>query len=97
MLEVIKEALRQHDEEVAEQEHHRHETRGWLKEQGVAAGGAPSKSQYFSAELEEAYSAAMLAMVRRPEWYKAHGRDGPPHSVEHSSLAERLASMKVIR
>ncbi|EIE27045.1 hypothetical protein COCSUDRAFT_55073 [Coccomyxa subellipsoidea C-169] len=75
----------------------RPETRGWLKEQGGAAGGAPSKSQYFTAELEEAYSAAMLAMVRRPEWYEAHGRDAPPHSVEHSSLAERLASMNVIR
>ncbi|EIE27047.1 hypothetical protein COCSUDRAFT_52061 [Coccomyxa subellipsoidea C-169] len=75
----------------------RPETRGWLKEQGGAAGGAPSKSQYFTAELEEAYSAAVLAMVRRPEWYEAHGRDAPPHSVEHSSLAERLASMKVIR
>ena len=52
--------------------------------------GAGPSGQVFSDDIEDAYHAALVKLYTSPEGYEAIGLPGPPHTIRHATLGERL-------
>ena len=46
--------------------------------------------------VENSYHVALVKLLRQPAFYKQLGFCGPPHTIAHSSLQDRLDSMRVV-
>ena len=45
---------------------------------------------------ESAYHQSLCDVLRQPHMYRALGLSGPPDRIEHSTLEDRISSMKVL-
>jgi len=55
-----------------------------------------ASGQVFSSEIEDAYHASLVKLFSSPEGYESIGLPGPPHTIRHNTLGERLETMRIL-
>lgn len=64
--------------------------------EGQQAEGAVDADQMMQA-AENAYHLDLLDLLKQPRMYRALGLSGPPHTIAHASLEERINTMQLAR
>ena len=65
-------------------------------EQHEAGGAADADVDTVWQAAGNGYHRDLVELLRRPRMYKALGLSGPPHRIEHASLADIVGSMQLI-
>ncbi|BDA49442.1 hypothetical protein COCOBI_14-0590 [Coccomyxa sp. Obi] len=66
------------------------------EDQAGGAGAALDEDMVMQA-AENAYHLNLVELLRHPRMYRALGLPGPPHTIQHASLEERISTMQVVR